>query len=448
MAVVLCEDVTREKETARGLSLAREELEQRVQERTAELSHANEVLREEMETRERTEAALHAAEERLHEALRLEAIGSLAGGIAHDFNNLLTIVLSYSLIAQRSLVKDDPVAAHLEEIRKAAQRAAELTRDLLSFGRRQILRPRPTDLNVVVTSVVAMLQPVIGEDLTLEPRCAPGLGKVMIDPGKLEQVLVNLVVNARDAVSSGGHIVVATENVELDEEFVARHADTHTGPHVRLSVTDDGAGMDAATLARAFEPFFSTKDRGRGTGLGLSTAFGIVRQSGGTIGADGEVGRGPIVSVYLPCVADVAAQEVTRAARSGSLRGTERVLLVEDQADVRTLVARVLTAAGYDVIAASDATEALARAEELRAPLPLLLTDVVMPGRSGPELARALLARRPETKVLYMSGYAAERSHELEGQEVAFLAKPLTPDALLRKVRDVLDDGKANAGQA
>ena len=390
-------------------------------------------------------------ERQMREAQKMEAIGNLAGGIAHDFNNLLSVVLSYSEILAAGLKAGDPMRADLGEISAAGKRAADLTRQLLAFSRRQVLQPRALDLGTVVSGVTRMLQRLVGEDVEMSVVAAPGLGTVMADPGQVEQVLMNLVVNARDAMPDGGKLTIETSNVELDADYARSHPDVVAGGYVMLAVTDTGSGMSAATRERIFEPFFTTKENGKGTGLGLSTVFGIVRQSGGNVWVYSEPGEGTTFKVYLPLAdgAFVPAVDVAADTRSGS--GTETILLVEDEEPVRTLARTILERAGYRVLEAQSGGDALLICEQHPARIHVLVTDVVMPRMSGRQLAERLCAVRPEMKVLFMSGYT-DRSivrHGILDSDVAYLQKPITPGLLTRRVREVLDakDGRGPLGR-
>ncbi len=389
--------------------------------------------------RKRAEVALHGSEKQVLQLQRLESVGRLAGGVAHDFNNLLTVILGRSrLLLARSEV-DERARREITLIEQTAARAAALTKQLLAFSRQQVLEPQVLDLNGIVSGMVVMLQRLIGEDIDLAVRPGPDLGHVSVDPGQVEQVIVNLVVNARDAMPKGGQIILETANVELDADFVRRHPGAHLGSHVMLAVSDTGIGMDDEIQARVFEPFFTTKDLGKGTGLGLSTVFGIVKQSGGHISLSSAPGRGSTFTIYLPrAEARVATEGQVVYPPAG---GSETILEVEDEDEVRALAREVLELSGYTVLAASGPTEALGIAERHDGPIHLILTDVVMPHMSGPQLAKDIVLLRPGIKVLYMSGYTADAiaQHGVLGPGIVLLQKPFLPDALARKVREVLD---------
>jgi signal transduction histidine kinase len=394
---------------------------------------------------QRSEEALRRSEEQLRQAQKMEAIGQLAGGVAHDFNNLLTIISGYSDLLLNGILRPQDATAReaVGEIRKAAERAAGLTRQLLAFSRRQVLAPQVLVLNSVVQDVDKMLRRLIGEDIQLSCRLAADLGTVKADPGQIEQVLLNLAVNARDAMPRGGRLTIETANIMLDENYARTHPEIQPGPFVMLAVTDTGCGMDAATLRRIFEPFFTTKGPGKGTGLGLATVYGIVKQSGGSIYVYSEVDRGTSFKVYLPRLeADPIADLPPIAAPVQQAGGQETLLIVEDDDAVRALTRTVLRDNSYNVIEAIDADTALNWVEEHNQPIHLLVTDVVMPGMSGRELAERLKEQRPEMKVLFMSGYTDDAvvRHGLLDAEIAFLQKPFTPNALARKVREVLDE--------
>jgi PAS domain S-box-containing protein len=379
-------------------------------------------------------------EEQLRQAQKMEAVGQLAGGVAHDFNNLLTAILTAGRFAREALPAENPVRADVEEVLHAAERAATLTRQLLAFSRRQMLEPRVLDLEETVRSVEKMLRRLIGEHIALETRVAPGLGRVRADPGLVEQVIINLAVNARDAMPSGGRMVLDLANADPLDPQIAADAGLPQGPLVVLSLSDTGVGMDAETLSHAFDPFFTTKPAGTGTGLGLSTVYGIVTQSGGAVRVRSAPGQGTTFRVFLPRC-DEPLLPAQAAGDAVPARGTETVLVVEDDATLRGLALRVLSEAGYDVIEAPGPAAALAAVDGREGSIRLLVSDVILAEASGPEVARALAGRIPGLRVLFMSGYTAghlgAEFAQVPGQ--AFLSKPFTPDALLRKVREVLD---------
>ena len=399
--------------------------------------------------RKLAEAAQIELEGQLRQAQKMEAIGSLAGGIAHDFNNLLSVILSYSRMLADDLAEGDPMRADLEQIRSAGERASSLTHQLLAFSRQQVLQPRLVDLNATITGMEQMLRRVIGEDVEFVTVPAATEAHANVDPGQIEQVIMNLVVNARDAMPEGGKLTLETALVTLDDKYAAAHPGAVAGPHVMLAVSDTGVGMDVATQARVFEPFFTTKEQGKGTGLGLSTVFGIVKQSAGSIWLYSEPGSGTTFKVYLPAAEKIPAKAaVVPPSAPHNLKGTETILLVEDDAQVRNLGRTVLERNGYTVVEARSGAEALEFFTG-RTDIALLLTDVVMPHMGGAHVAARLLEMRPGLKVLYMSGYTdnAVVLHGVLHSRVAFLQKPLTPDALLTKVREVLDS-KADAAVA
>ena len=382
-----------------------------------------------------------ALETQFRHAQKMEAVGRLAGGVAHDFNNLLTAILGYSELLQAKLGELHPGCADLEEIRKAGERAATLTRQLLAFSRKQVRQPALLDLNAVVGDLEKMLRRLIGEDVELRIVRGDNAGAVQADPGQLEQVIMNLAVNARDAMPRGGRLTISTMPVLLDASFAQRHVGAQAGPHVRLTVEDTGSGMDAETLSHVFEPFFTTKEQGKGTGLGLSTVYGIVQQSGGYVGVWSEPGRGSRFDIYLPRVADGQATAPAGEASTQPAQGHETVLLTEDDAVVRGLARSVLAAGGYTVLEAEDGAAACRFSEDAGQTIDLLLTDLVMPGMSGHELVRRVRAQRPEVAVVYMSGYADTATLGPEGfpPGTHFIAKPFTPESLARKVREALD---------
>jgi len=370
----------------------------------------------------------------------MEAVGTLAGGVAHDFNNLLTVITGYTQILMEQHARDARASHSIEQIFGAAERAAALTRQLLAFSRRQLLQPRLINLNTLVRNVEKLLHPLLGERIRIAVETSPNLGMVKVDPGQVEHILMNLAVNARDAMASGGILTVATRNVELREDFRHKHPGAAPGRYVVLSVTDDGCGMDAHALAHLFEPFFTTKEPGKGTGLGLSMVYGIVKQSGGYITVDSEVGRGTCFQVYLPRVEGAEEASPDEPAVMERSAGSGTILLVEDEDAVRTLVEAILTADGYTVLVARSPDEAARLCRDYEFAIDVLLTDVVMPGVSGPELAKGLVALRPGLRVVYMSGYAGEY---LDGEGIhtdgaAMLQKPFTAASLSEKISCVL----------
>ncbi|HEX3345153.1 MAG TPA: ATP-binding protein, partial [Polyangiaceae bacterium] len=393
--------------------------------------------------RRRAEEANVALAEQLRQAQKMEAIGRLAGGVAHDFNNALSVILSYSEMLIADTKEGDPARADLEEIRLAGIRGADMTRQLLMFSRQQVVQPRVLDIDELLAGMDRMLRRLVGEDV--EMTLLPGAsGRVRVDPGSIEQVLMNLVVNARDAMPTGGTITVETSGAALDDAYVQSHPTAKAGAYVVLSVRDTGTGMGKATIAHIFEPFFTTKEKGKGTGLGLSTVFGIVQQSEGHIEVDSEPGQGTTFRIYLPCV-KAAADDAPPPPNPGSLRGSETVLLVEDEDQVRDVAEGILRRHGYRVLVARNAGEALLHFEAHPDGVDLLLSDVVMPQMSGPVLAKRLVSVCPALKVLFMSGYTDDETlrHGLAESAFSYLQKPLTVDSLTRKVREVLDGGNA-----
>jgi signal transduction histidine kinase/CheY-like chemotaxis protein len=383
------------------------------------------------------------AEEELRQAQRMEAVGRLAGGVAHDFNNLLTVIIGYTRLLLARIPSEGEGREEAEQVAQAAERAATLTQQLLAFSRRQVLKPEPLDLNDVVHEMKRLLERLIGEDIELVTVRGPALGTVEADRGQLEQVILNLAVNARDAMPRGGRLLIETANVELDESQLPEHAGGRPGPHVALAVSDTGHGMDDTTLKHAFEPFYTTKEQGKGTGLGLATVYGIVTQSSGSIAVDSKPGHGVTFTIHLPRV-DVGAAIPEHPPRTyeDSLRGSEVVLLVEDDVAVRKLVHKVLSKHGYTVLHTDSPREAIAVSERYDGQIDLLLTDVVMPEMSGRELSDLLSARRPTMQTLYMSGYVEEAigQHGVLDEGIAFIGKPFAPDLLVRKLRTVLGE--------
>ncbi len=428
-------------ETNRELRALHAELERRVEARTADLQRANDDLKREVAERRQAQDALQRSEEQLRQSQKMEAVGRLAGGIAHDFNNLLTVVLTNGELILCDLPAGDPLRTDVEQIVEAGKRAADLTRQLLAFSRQQVLEPKVLDLNEILGNLSRMLKRVLGEDVDLKMALAPRLGKLKGDRSRIEQVVMNLVVNARDAMETGGKLTIETANVDLDEAYAKDHLGVVPGPYVLLAVSDSGTGMDRATVAKIFEPFFTTKERGKGTGLGLSTVFGIVKQSGGSIWVYSEPGAGTTFKIYLPRVADSAVQASSDGAAPSPRRATETILLVEDDEQVRRVASTILRKSGYVVLQAETPGEALLIAEDLGTRVDLLLTDVVMPKMNGQKLSERIVAMRPGIKVVFMSGYTDDviLHHGVLASGFTLVEKPLTPAALHRKIRQVLD---------
>ncbi|HWY47646.1 MAG TPA: response regulator [Bryobacteraceae bacterium] len=370
-------------------------------------------------------------EEQLHHSQRLEAVGRLAGGVAHDFNNLLMVITGYSQMLLDGMAPADPARDDLEQVVKASERATDLTRQLLAFSRRQVVRPVILNLNLLVRDMDRMLRRVIGEDIELVASLAPDLKTVRADPGQIEQVVLNIAVNARDAMPNGGKLTLETANLQVTDEFARMRPAPKPGHYAMLLMGDTGFGMDAGVLLRLFEPFFTTKENG--TGLGLSTSYGIIKQSGGDIWVDSKPGQGTTFRIYLP-VAEEAAEPVEAHRDSAVPGGAETILLVEDEDGVRRVVETMLTRHGYNVLSSGSCGEAMALAERYAGPIHLLITDVVMPGMSGRTMAENLIAQRPETKVLYVSGYGGPVESETT---TGFLQKPFTTEELARKIREL-----------
>ncbi len=392
----------------------------------------------------RAEEEMASLQEQLRQSQKLEAVGSLAGGIAHDFNNLLTVIKGYSQISLGGLNEKDPLAGNLTEICTAAERASDLTHQLLAFSRKQTLEPKVLDQNKVIQRMEKMLRRMIGEDVELLIHLEEDLGRIKADPGQMEQVIFNLAVNARDAIPSGGKLILETDNVYLDEEYAKGHISVNPGHYVRLCVSDTGCGMEPEVRNRIFEPFFTTKEKGKGTGLGLSTVYGIVKQSGGNIWVYSEVGKGTTFKIYFPRVDEPVEDLEEKTYTEAILLGSETVLVVEDQDEVRRLVVQILRKQGYKVLEAANSGEALMVCEQHQEPIHLILTDVVMPKMSGPEFIERMQQIRQDFNVLYMSGYTdkAVVYHGVTQGQTEFIQKPFTYEMLARKVRDVLDKYK------
>ncbi len=379
-------------------------------------------------------------EEQFRQSQKMEAVGRLAGGVAHDFNNLLSVVLCYSELALDSLRPGDPLRASIEQIQRAGERANGLTRQLLAFSRQQVLEPRVTHLGEVADHMKGMLGRLLGEDIELTVLSAPGVGMVLVDPSQIEQVVMNLAINARDAMPHGGKLAIEVASAVVEAGHPGKPPDVLPGDFVQLAVTDSGTGMTEATRARLFEPFFTTKELGKGTGLGLATVFGIVQQSGGFLTVSSELKGGSTFKVYLPRTDRVATTHVSTTP-GAALDGSETILLVEDEQQVREVASAILRKHGYNILETSDGGHALLVASDRSARIDLLLTDVIMPRMGGRKLAENLGQERPDMKILFVSGYTDDAilHHGVLEAGVAFLQKPFTPLALLRKVRDVLD---------
>ena len=387
----------------------------------------------------RTAAALERSEAQLRQAQKMEAVGRLAGGVAHDFNNLLSIILSYSSLLIEQMAPGDEARADLQEIKLAGERGAQLTKQLLTFSRHQVVEQQVLDLNGIIGGLENMVRRLVGEDVDVRTVPAFDLGNVLADHGHIEQIIVNLVVNARDAMPGGGRLTIETQNVDLDARYAADHLGVTPGPHVMLAISDTGVGMDAATQNRIFEPFFTTKESHKGTGIGLSTVFGIVQQSGGSVWVYSEVGRGTTFKVFFPRVDAPSVSDAEPVAVTAT-RGSETILVVEDNDPLRIVTRDILARNGYHVLEASSGEEALRICQETEG-IHLLITDVVMPEMSGRVLVERALPLRPTMKVLYMSGYTEDAivHHRVLSPGIALLQKPITPDGLLRRVRQVLE---------
>ena len=381
-------------------------------------------------------------EAQLRQSQKMEAIGQLAGGVAHDFNNLLTVIIGYGQLLAKGCASGNPEVEHLEPMLDAAKRASQLTRQLLSFSRRQILQVKQVNLNLVVTEIEKLLSRMIGEDIELRSNLDPQLGLVRVDPAQMEQVIMNLAVNGRDAMPSGGQLTIKTANVDLDEDYNGERAGFQPGPHVMIAVIDTGIGMDKELQARIFEPFFTTKEVGRGTGLGLATVYGIVKQSGGDIRVYSEPGRGTTFKVHLPRLKEEVRTNGPAFEAIPSARGTETILIVEDETVLRKLVVGALADNGYTILQTGKPNEALQLAKEYQGNIALLLTDVVLPQMKGPQLAEQIVQLRPEIRVLYISGYTEDAIMRHRGVSKiggALLQKPFTLEVLMSSVREALD---------
>jgi signal transduction histidine kinase/ActR/RegA family two-component response regulator len=387
-------------------------------------------------------------EEQFRHAQKMEAIGRLAGGVAHDMNNMLTVINGYSNLLREEMAPEEPSRNLLEEIRKATERCTSICRQLLAYSRKQVLAPRVLDLNALVRGAERMLSRLLGEDIEFATVTDPLLDRVRADPGQIEQILMNLAVNALDAMPRGGRLTIRTANVVLDEASRHEHTDVVPGAYVLLSVTDTGCGMSEEVQARIFEPFFTTKEVGKGTGLGLATVYGIVKQTGGHIQVKSAVGQGTTFDIYLPAhhdPAEPAEPARTEAVLPVTTEGSEMVLVAEDEDSLRRMIGFALRQQGYTVLEARNGPDALRKSQELTRPLDLLVTDVAMPQMSGRELAQQLTGRFPGVKVLYISGYTDDvvLRHGLEEAKVNFLHKPFPLTVLARKVREVLDSGRS-----
>ncbi|HEX4334460.1 MAG TPA: ATP-binding protein [Polyangiaceae bacterium] len=413
------------------------ELEETIRQRTAALEATTRALEE----RTRVEGALQRAEHQLRQSQKMEAVGQLAGGIAHDFNNILSVILSFSSMAAEGLKEGDPLRSDLEEIYKAGTRAAALTKRLLAFSRQQLLEPRILDVSAVARGMEMMLRRLIGENMQLELFTTATPFPVFADVSALEQVLMNLVVNARDAMPKGGKLTIEVTNVHLAGEYTGSHLGVNDGDYLMLAVSDTGVGMSKETQVRIFEPFFTTKDKGKGTGLGLSTVYGIIKQSGGHVWVYSEPGEGTTFKIYLPRRIEDTAAKSEEAPVVTKLTGSETILLVEDDEQVRLVARGILRRNGYNVIETSNAGEAVLASEDRKRKIDLLLTDVIMPHISGMQLIERLTVGRPEMKVLCMSGYTGEAAarHGILDANIPFVQKPLTPEVLLIQVRKLLD---------
>jgi signal transduction histidine kinase len=432
------------------LSEAKENLEVRVRERTAEILQSNRSLQSEIVQRELAQQQRHDEQERsrrLEEQLlqtqKMEAIGRLAGGIAHDFNNLLGVILGNSELILSKVAPDDPLRVRMEEIKMAGEEAASVTKQLLAFSRQQVFDPQILDLNVVLRDLEPLLTRIIRESIHFELQLAPQVGSIRMDRSQLAQVILNLVANAHDAMTAGGRLRIETCDVELGEAYAHEHVDVKPGLYVQLSVSDSGSGMDRETVSRIFEPFFTTKEKGRGTGLGLATVYGIIRQGGGHIWVYSEPGAGTTFKIYFPRVTEASGSLALASTPVDASPGSETILLVEDSMLLAKVTRDFLESEGYTVLMASNPRQAMDIAENHKGTIDLLLTDVVLPEMNGPQLAEHLLGKRPQLKILYMSGYTNGilSEHAFRASEAAFIEKPFSQQAISRKVRQCLKSG-------
>jgi CheY-like chemotaxis protein len=378
----------------------------------------------------------------------MEAIGELAGGVAHDFNNLLAVIMGCAEVAFDALPAEHPAAKNVEMVKQAASSAADLTRQLLAFSRQQMLQPRLLDLRQVIEKTQVLLRRLIDENIEIANSLEPSLGFIMADPGQIEQVLMNLAINARDAMPNGGRLTIQAQNVKLEDSFRVGDVQVVPGPYVMIAVEDTGCGMDRKTQSRIFDPFFTTKELGKGTGLGLATVYGIVKQSGGYIWVYSEVNKGTVFKIYLPLIQSAARAPEQNAPEKAALRGCETILIAEDSDSLREMAKEYLESVGYNILEGSSGKEALQRAKDFDGPIHLLLTDVVMPEMNGADLASEIASLRPGIKVIFTSGYtpdAIARQGVLD-PAVTFIQKPYRPKALARKIREVLDEASANTG--
>jgi len=428
------------KRSEANLAKVHDELQVRVARQTAELSVTSQELEKKIADHLGAERERESLQAQLIQSQKMEAIGRLAGGVAHDFNNLLSVIVGYSELVLTRTELDDETRKSLEQVQQAGERAAQLTSQLLAFSRKQVLEPKVIDVCRAILDLEKMLKRMIGEDVVLTCVGIRGLGNVRVDPTQLEQVILNLAVNARDAMPEGGNLTIEAQNVSLDEDYSRHRPEVSPGPYVMIAVTDTGLGMDDEVKSQIFEPFFTTKERGRGTGLGLSTVHGIVKQSGGHIWVYSEKGRGTTFRIYFPRV-DAEDSDLPADGQAVMPRGTETILIVDDEEAVRELVARVLGEQGYRILVASDGESALKMCESYRDDVDVILTDVVMPRMSGKELAEKALKLKPEAKVIYMSGYSehAILGQGAIGERADFIQKPASLTALTQKVRQVLD---------